>query len=98
MRSPSKQLCGLLILGAIAVPTLSGCGNSEPTVAYAVVESGMAGTVFNGVKHQLDVTEEHEENERMEHETYAEETEHVEQREIEVHQAEDESGPAETGE
>jgi hypothetical protein len=98
MRRPSKQLCGLLIIGVLAVPALSGCGDSEPTVAYAVVESGMAGHVFDGLKHKLDVADEHEENERMAHETYAEETEHVEQREIEVHQADDESGPAETGE
>jgi hypothetical protein len=98
MRRPSKQLCGLLLIGVLAVPVLSGCGNSEPTVAYAVVESGMAGSVFNGIKHELDVSSEHEEDERMSRETYAEETEHVEQREIEVHQAQDESGPAETGE
>jgi hypothetical protein len=98
MRRPSKHLCGILIVAALVVPVLSGCGNSEPTVAYAVVESGMTGSVFNGVKHRLDVADEHEEEERMAHETYAEETEHVEQREIEVHQAQDESGPAETGE
>jgi hypothetical protein len=60
MHLPRKGIVWLLLLACFAAPVLSGCSQSEPTVAYGVVESGMAGTLFNGIKHELDVDTQHE--------------------------------------
>jgi hypothetical protein len=87
MRLPRKGIVWLLLLACFAAPALSGCSSSEPTVAYGVVESGMAGTLFNGVKHELDVADQQEAEEAEPHSPAEREEDHeaLEQREAEAH-------------
>jgi hypothetical protein len=92
-----KSICALLLLAAFAAPTLSGCSSGEPTVAYAVVESGMAGSLFNGAKHELDEAVVQEAREVESQTSYQELHEAYESRQVEEHEREN-TGYAETGE
>ncbi|HEX3512026.1 MAG TPA: hypothetical protein VHT27_13110 [Solirubrobacteraceae bacterium] len=92
-----KSLCWLLLLAAVAAPSLSGCSSTEPTVAYAVVESGMAGSIFNGAKHELDEADVQEARETESKTDYQELREAHEEQQVEQSQRES-TGYAETGE
>jgi hypothetical protein len=87
MRLPRKGIVWLLLLACFAAPALSGCSSSEPTVEYGVVESGMAGTLFNGIKHELDVADQQEMEEAAPTSPAEREEDHEtrEQQELEAH-------------
>lgn len=58
MPARRKSMCILALLAVLVVPTLSGCGNSsEPTLAVAVVKSGVLGSLTDGLKREDDETE-----------------------------------------
>jgi hypothetical protein len=92
-----KSIGLLLLLAAFAAPTLSGCSSGEPTVAYAVVESGMAGSLFNGAKHELDQAVVQEDREVEAQTSYQELHETAESQQVAQHEREN-TGYAEFGE
>jgi hypothetical protein len=51
-----RRVCLLLVL-ALLVPALSGCSNSEPTVASAIAHSGVLGSVGEQLKREDDEAE-----------------------------------------
>jgi NAD(P)H-dependent flavin oxidoreductase YrpB (nitropropane dioxygenase family) len=57
MPTARKSICMLALLAVLVVPTLSGCGNSEPTLAVAVAKSGVLGSLTDGLKREDDEAE-----------------------------------------
>jgi hypothetical protein len=58
MRHSRKGLLSLLVLALFAAPVLSGCGSSgEPTVAAAVADSGILGSLGEQLKREDDQAE-----------------------------------------
>jgi len=81
-----KRTCLMALLALLVVPTLSGCGNSEPTLAVAVAKSGVLGPLTDQLKQEDDEAEakelrEHAPQTREEHQ---EAREHEEQAAIET--------------
>jgi len=86
MPGPRKGLCALLAVALLAAPVLSGCGQDEPTAAYALAHSGVLGGMLDSLKREDDEAELKELAERAPQspEERQEAREQAEQAEVEV--------------